>query len=416
MTLSLADALGILIAALGGAAVGLERQWSGHATGPTARFAGIRTFTLMGLLAGLGGWLWSNGLQVLTVVLLGGCAGLIVTAYVAASRVEVDGTTEVAAFVVLAAGVIAGMHELRLASATIAVTTLLLVEKSKLHSIVEHIDDASLRAAFRFAVMAVVILPLLPTGPYGPLGGVRPRQLWAMVLFFSGLSFAGYLARRAIGSHRGYPIAGMLGGIISSTNVTLSFARTSRKEAGIHVPLASGVMAASAVMCVRVMIATAVLNVAVSIRLLPYLVGPLVVAAFIAWFGVRRQKEPASGELAASNPLQFKLALQMAVLFQIVLFAVRWAQNTWGEPGVFVSAGVLGLTDVDALVVSMAKDTSAQLPAATAAPAIAIGVLSNTLLKLAVGMILGVKQFRKIVVIGLSAVAVACALSLLWLR
>src|SRR6516225_12218490 len=106
-------------------------------------------------------------------------------------------------FVVLAAGAIAGMHELRLASATIAITTLLLLEKSKLHSIVEHIDDASLRAAFRFAVMAVVILPLLPTGPYGPLGGVRPRQLWAMVLFFSGLSFAGYLARRAIGPNRG---------------------------------------------------------------------------------------------------------------------------------------------------------------------------------------------------------------------
>src|SRR6516225_3419867 len=288
--------------------------------------------------------------------------------------------------------------------------------KTKLHSIVEHIDDASLRAAFRFVVMAVVILPLLPTGPYGPLGGIRPRQLWAMVLFFSGLSFAGYLARRAIGSNRGYPIAGMLGGIISSTSVTLSFARASRKETGVGIPLASGVLAACAVMCVRVIFATAVLNLAVSIKLLPYLVGPLVVAAFIAWFGVRNQKEPASDEITPSNPLQFRLALQMAVLFQIVLFAVRWAQNTWGEPGVFISAGVLGLSDIDALVVSMAKDTGAQLPAATAATAIGVGVLSNTLLKLVIGMTMGAKQFRSVVAIGLSAVAVACALSLLWLR
>jgi len=264
--------------------------------------------------------------------------------------------------------------------------------------------------------MAVVILPLLPTGPYGPLGGIRPRQLWAMVLFFSGLSFAGYLARRAIGSNRGYPIAGMLGGIISSTSVTLSFARASRKETGVGIPLASGVLAACAVMCVRVIFATAVLNLAVSIKLLPYLVGPLVVAAFIAWFGVRNQKEPASDEITPSNPLQFRLALQMAVLFQIVLFAVRWAQNTWGEPGVFISAGVLGLSDIDALVVSMAKDTGAQLPAATAATAIGVGVLSNTLLKLVIGMTMGAKQFRSVVAIGLSAVAVACALSLLWLR
>jgi uncharacterized membrane protein (DUF4010 family) len=156
MTLELRDALGILIAALGGAAVGLERQWSGHASGPSARFAGIRTFTLLGLLAGLAGWLWTNDLRIVAAILLAGCAALIVAAYFAASRVEVDGTTEVAAFVVLAAGVIAGMHEMRLASAIIAITTLLLVEKSKLHSIVHRIDDASLRAGFRFAVMAVV--------------------------------------------------------------------------------------------------------------------------------------------------------------------------------------------------------------------------------------------------------------------
>lgn len=251
----------------------------------------------------------------------------------------------------------------------------------------------------------------------------RPRESAAtlghgFVLFrikFCGVPSAAVSGIPSWLSHRGYPIAGILGGMISSTNVTFSFARTSRREAGIGFPLASGVLAACAVMCVRVIVATVVLNVAVAIRLLPYLVGPLVVAALIAWFGIRKQKEPASDEVNTSNPLQFKMALQMVVLFQLVLFAVRWAQGTWGELGAFISAGVLGLTDIDALVVSMAKDTGAQLPAATAATAIAIGVLSNTLLKLAVGMIIGVKQFRKIVGFGLSAVAVACAVSIFWL-
>src|SRR5262245_28007765 len=157
MIVDLHDVLGLLIATLGGAAVGLERQWSGHATGQRARFAGIRTFTLLGLGAGVAGWLWSNGLQVFAAILVAGATALIVAAYVAASRVEVDGTTEVAAFVVLTAGLVAGMHEVRLASAMIALTTLLLVEKSRLHSLVRRIDDASLRAGFRFAVMAVVI-------------------------------------------------------------------------------------------------------------------------------------------------------------------------------------------------------------------------------------------------------------------
>jgi uncharacterized membrane protein (DUF4010 family) len=349
-------------------------------------------------------------------VLLAGTALLIVAAYVAASRVEVDGTTEVAAFVVLAAGVISGMHELRLASAAIALTTLLLVEKSRLHSIVKRIDDAGLRAGFRFAVMAVVILPILPTGPYGPLGGIRPRQLWAMVLFFSGISFVGYIARRSVGPNRGYPIAGMLGGIVSSTNVTWSFARASRSETDAATPLALGVVGASAVMCLRVLVATAVLNLPVSTALVPYLVAPFLAAALFAWWGIRKYKDATSVAEVPSNPLQFISALQMAVLFQVVLFVVRWAQGMWGETGIFLSAGVLGLTDVDALVVSIAKDAGTQLSIAAAARAITIGILANTLLKLSIGVLIGAKQFRRIVLLGLLAVALACAASLAWVN
>ena len=414
MVIELRDVLGILIAALGGAAVGLEREWSGHAAGSRARFAGIRTFTLLGLLAGIEGWLWSNGLHVLAALLLAGSAALIVAAYSAASRVEVDGTTEVAALVVLAAGVVAGMHELRLASATIAATTLLLVEKSRLHSLVERIDDVSLRAGFRFAVMAVVILPILPSGPFGPLGGIRPRELWAMVLFFSGLSFAGYIVRRSMGLERGYPIAGMLGGIVSSTNVTLSFARASRNEINAGIPLALGVIGASAVMCLRVLVATAILNPSVSLALIRFLIVPFCAAALIAWWGIRRYQGAPAAEIIASNPLQFTSALQMAILFQAVLFAVRWVQWTWGQAGVFVSAGALGLTDLDALVIAVSKDTGAQLSAAVAARAIAIGVATNTLLKLSIGTLFGVGQFKTIAIFGLLAVVFSCVASLAW--
>ena len=162
--------LGLLIAALGGTAVGLERQWSGHADGPEARFAGIRTFTMMGAVAGLSGWLWTAGLTVPAAILFAGAVTIVVAAYVAASRQDVDGTTEVAALVVLAAGFLAGTGAVRLASGIIALTCLLLVEKSRLHGLVRRIDDVGLRAAARFAVMALVVLPLLPEGP----GTVRP--------------------------------------------------------------------------------------------------------------------------------------------------------------------------------------------------------------------------------------------------
>ena len=90
---------------LGGLAVGIEREWSGKSSGPHARFAGLRTFTLLGIISTLSGWLWTSGLQGPAAILLAGAGALVVVAYAAASRRDVDGTTEVAAIVVLTAGV-----------------------------------------------------------------------------------------------------------------------------------------------------------------------------------------------------------------------------------------------------------------------------------------------------------------------
>ena len=108
MTLD-SELLGLVIATLGGTAIGLERQWSGHAEGPSARFGGLRTFTMLGAIAGVSGWLWILGVQAAAAALLAGAVIIIAVAYAAASRRDVDATTEVAALVVLAAGLLAGI-------------------------------------------------------------------------------------------------------------------------------------------------------------------------------------------------------------------------------------------------------------------------------------------------------------------
>ncbi|HSL24439.1 MAG TPA: DUF4010 domain-containing protein [Vicinamibacterales bacterium] len=390
------DVVGLLIATLGGAAVGLERQWSGHAEGPGARFAGIRTFTMLGALGGLSGWLWMTGVAAPAAILLAGTVTIVAAAYVAGSRQDIDGTTEVAALVVLAAGVLAGLGWIRLASAVIALTTLLLVEKSRLHALVRRVEEVGLRSGVRFAVMALVILPLLPAGPYGPLGGVRPRELWALVLFFSGLSFAGYVARRLVGPGHGYLVTGLLGGLVSSTNVTFTFARTSRIDLPMDRALAFGAVGANAVLYPRVLVATAILNPAVVGPLLPYVVPPALVAALAAALGARRSAETAAREMSQENPLQLGAALQMAVIFQVVLMAVELARRLWGTSGVMTSAAVLGLTDVDALTISMAKGIAETYSPAVAATAIAVGVLTNTAMKLALALFLGSRRFRAI--------------------
>ena len=410
------DLLGLFIATLGGTAVGLERQWSGHAVGGRARFAGIRTFTMLGGLGGLSGWLAIANLKAPAVVLLAGVVGIIVAAYVAGSRREVDGTTEVAAVVVVAAGVVAGLGAHRLASGIIALTSLLLVEKSRLHALVARIDDVDLRAGVRFAVMALVVLPLLPPGPYGPLGGVRPRELWALVLFFSALSFLGHIARRTVGPGRGYLIAGLLGGLVSSTNVTFTFARMSRSDGPTARALAFGAVAANAMLYPRVLIATAVLNTSLLPALAPYLLAPAVVAAAVAVIGIRQSRRDGAAVPEAGNPLQLMAALQMGLTFQVVLMLVSLLGGTWGDAGVFSSAAVLGLTDVDALTVAMAKGVAHTTSLGTAGVAIAVGVLSNTAMKLAVALFFGSGPFRKIVGGTLLLMLVAAAAALLWIR
>lgn len=404
-----ADLLGLLIATLGGTAVGLERQWSGHADGPEARFAGIRTFTLLGGLAGLSGWLWTAGLTAPAVVLLGAAAAITAAAYVAASRRDIDGTTEVAALVVMAAGVAAGTGAYRLASGVIAITSLLLVEKSRLHALATRIDDVGLRAGVRFAVMALVVLPLLPRGPYGPLGGVRPRELWALVLLFSGLSFGAYIARRIVGPGRGYFVTGLLGGLVSSTNVTFTFARTSRSDPVNARALAVGAVAGNAMLYPRVLVATAALNLPLLPLVLPYLVLPGLVAAAGATIGFRRTRSEGVPASTMVNPLQLTAALQMALVFQAVLMVVHFAGRTAGDAGVFGSATVLGLTDVDALTVSMARGVAQTVSLHTAAAAIALGVLSNTGMKLAVALTFGSPSFKRIAGGSLALMIVAAA-------
>jgi uncharacterized membrane protein (DUF4010 family) len=407
-----ADILGLAIAMLGGAAVGIERQWSGHAEGPEARFAGVRTFTMLGAIAGLSGLFWTAGMTVAAAILLAGAAGIVVAGYVAASGRDVDGTTEVAALVVLAAGVLAGIGAFRLSSGIIALTSLLLVEKSRVHALVERIDDVGLRAGVRFAVLALVVLPLLPQGPYGPLGGIRPRELWMLVLFFSGVSFLGHVARRLIGPGHGYLVTGLLGGLVSSTNVTITFARSSRIDPPLARQLALGAMAANAVVFPRVIIVTAALNAAVVPPLAPFLVLPGVVAASIAAWGARRSAETVGEGPPQQNPLQLGAALQMALMFQAVLMIVEFARRSWGESGVLTTAAVLGLTDVDALTLSMARGLARTDSVELAALAIAVGVLSNTVVKFMMAVVLGNERFRTIAGTGLLLVVVAAAVSL----
>lgn len=385
-----------------GLAVGIEREWSGHASGPAARFAGARTFLLLGLVGGAAGLLLDAGHELSAAALLLGAAALAVGAYVVVARRATedaaDGTTEAAALAVLGLAALAGRGLLPLAAGAGAVMVLALREKGTIHGFVRALDEMELRAALQFAVLALVLLPILPTGPYGPLGGIRPRELWIVVLLVSGLNFAGWVARRVVGVRRGTAVAGLLGGLISSTAVTLSFARQSRERPDDAPALALGAVGACTILLPRLLGLTLALRPALTAALLPFFVPPLLVGAGLLVLGLRRSGTTRTGEdpaPPARNPLRLGTAMLLALGFQAVLMVMVAVRQRFGHIGVLASAGLLGLTDMDALTLSMTRLAAEPDLVELAALAMALGVLANTALKLTVALALGDAHFRR---------------------
>ena len=402
----------IAVAILGGAAVGVERQRSGHATGTHARLGGIRTFTLLGTVGGIAGLLTGDGYALTAAVLEAGALALIVVGYFRASGKDIDATTEVAALAVLGSGTLAGLGYLSAAAALTTTTVLLLAEKTRLHRLVTRLDEATLQAAARFAVMSVVILPLLPEGPFGPAAGIRPRELWMLVLLFSGLSFAGVVAHRMVGA-AGYPLTGLLGGLVSSTSVTLTFARLSQTHASLRAPLATGVVAACTILFLRVAVVVALLNAAMLPTLAWYLAPPFLAGAVCLAIGWRSMRGVAVAASEPKNPLQFRAAIEMAALFQAVLFAVYFVRLWMGDPGLLAGGFILGLADVDALTLSMTRSSSTGTAIDVACRAILVGVVANSLMKAGIAMAIGHRRFAWQTALPLAAIAAAGAAMLL---
>ena len=405
----------LAIAGLIGLGVGLEREWSGHASGEHARFAGLRTFFLLGLVGGIAGLWLAEGNTIAGAIAIGGGMALAVAAYVVAARrpgADPDGTTEAAAIAVVAMGAVAGGGWLPLAAGAGSVVVLALVEKSRLHWLVRRVGERELRATLQFAVLALVVLPLLPRGPYGGVLEIRPRAIWSIALFLSALSFAGFLARRAVGASAGYTITGLLGGLISSTAVTLDFARTSRREPALSGALGYGVVGACTVLLPRVVVVSTVLNPGVGWRVGALLLPAALVGGALLWFARRLAPDTThAAESEETSPLRLQSAAQMAIVFQISLSVIALVLERFGGAGLFPTASALGLTDVDALTASMSR-INAGVSSEMAARAICVGVLANTGLKVAIAAGLGRGRFRRVAIGGLLALGLAVGMTL----
>lgn len=369
--------------------------------------AGARTFPIIALLgaaSALGasevGSAWPFAATVVTVGLL-----LAVGHFWQSKEREMGLTTEMAALVAFFTGALCYWGYVRLGAAIGVGTAVLLSLKVQTHALARTLSQEDVIATLKFAVITVIILPLLPQQGYGPapFNVLVPYNVWLMVVLISGISFLGYVLIKAVGPRRGVGLTGILGGLASSTAVTLSVAERSRDSTGLDRPFALAVLLAWAIMFIRVIVEVAIINPS----LLATVWGPIlgVCAASVAYCGYLYWRQPPDEQEEPEmvrNPFRLVPAITFGLLYAVILVLTNWAQSYFGDAGVYLSSLVAGLADVDAITLSMARlHGSGDLAAATATRAIVIAAAANTVLKGGIVALTGTSGLRRAVVPGL---------------
>ncbi|MCP4415153.1 MAG: MgtC/SapB family protein [Chloroflexi bacterium] len=371
-----------------GILVGLQREIASDEDDDQERkeFAGVRTFALMSLagctaafIADLMHQPWVFVGIVLPLVLL------ITAAYfITGSRGSVGMTTEIAAVVIILAGALCFWDQLAIAVAIGVVTTTLLSFKLELHGFAARLTQEDMVATLKFAIITAIILPILPNESFwaAPFDVLNPYKIWWMVVLISGIGFLGYVLIKLVGSRQGIGLTGFLGGLVSSTAVTLSFSQRSQKENQLAKSFAFAIIVAWTVMFIRVLVEVAITN----LPLLGVVWLPIAAAGIAGLaYGAYLYFAPRSGEtgdVAVSNPFELGPAITFGLLYGLILLAARAAHFYFGDTGVYLSSIISGLADVDAITLSMAElSNSGNLDLSTAARAIVLATMSNTVVK-----------------------------------
>ncbi len=401
-----------------GVLIGFERER--HAEGRDPTFGGLRTFVLCALLGALAGWLdapagtpWLlvAGLLVLCVML---AVGLILESRDDAG--EPGMTTEISALVTyLLGGAVTRGHAGVAVMLAIAVLALLAF-KQPLHGIVRAVDREDMIAGLKLLAASFIVLPLLPDSPIDPWGALNPYRLWLLVVLISTLSLVGYVAVRLLGPRRGFTLTGVFGGLVSSTAVTMSFARQSRHAPSLEGLVAMGTLLAWTIMLVRVVVEVMVVNRALLVTLAAPLAAMFVVSVIaVAWFAHAAGRHGTSGtaagrDLSLKNPFSLTSAINFALLFALVLLVVRFVQLYVPDEWLYAVAALAGATDVDAITLSVAGAARDGLAERLAVLSILVAVWSNTLAKCALVFVLGSHRVAaRLAIASVAAIAAGAA-------
>jgi len=413
--LDLAAIQNFAIAILIGALIGIERE---KRRDTEVTIGGIRTFVLLATLGAVGGYLsqrFDTIWPLLAIVTLGGAtvvAGFLIDADERKGPVGL--ITELAAIVVTVLAGLATLGQPALAVCLGIVVAALLAYKQPLHGLIDKIGWDDLFAGLRLLIASFIILPLLPDHTVDPWDALNPRKLWLLVVMISGLSMIGYVATRWLGPGRGTVISGLTGGLVSSTAATLAFSRQSKESGDEQAAqmLAIGTLIAWTVMFFRVL----VISFAVYPALLRELAVPMTAmglaclasAGFLLWRRRSDATRSQPGEIAISTPFTLTQATKFGLLFAMILLVVKIVGDLDLPGGLYVVAALAGLTDVDAISLSMAQHARGGATL-VATVAIVIATLANTAVKAGMAASIGSAGYRRLILAAAGLIAVAGA-------
>lgn len=403
--LSLTFLHGLIVSLSLGAIIGMVRQWADQQEHDGAEIAGIRTYGLWALVGCVAAYL--SDFQ--SVVVFPVTMAVIAIFLIASNFVEkapdrhLGLTSFTVALLTFFIGGLVYWGEFLAGIVITAAIMLLIATKPFFHDWTRRLTREDIYSIVQFAAVTGLILPLVPNQGYGYLNAFNPFSIWLMVVLISGLGFVGYVAMRLIGTKSGIALTGFAGGLASSTATTLALSRNSKADPALAPLLAVGIIIANTVMLARIAVIVAALHWDLFRQILvPFVLIALPGIAWTIWAVTRRKKETEVVTPQVKNPLSLKIAIKFALLYAVIVFLVKLTQEAGAEAGFIPIAFLSGLTDMDAISLSLANLVRDENILVTrAAQGIIIAALSNTLFKGAFALIAGHRELRKPILLGM---------------
>ncbi|MGL4541394.1 MAG: MgtC/SapB family protein [Polymorphobacter sp.] len=380
-----------------GLIIGTERGWQLRDEPSGNRVAGLRTYAIVGVIGGIAGMLAVDAampatMRWLAVAASAGVVAALVLGYRTLLRggdAGVSATGTIVSILTLMLGALATAGYATAAVVTAGVVTLLLSLRDSLHGWLHGLTPRDMRAAVQYVVIVCVIWPLLPDHAFGPYDAWNLRTLWLVVVFVTGLSFAGYVASKRLGTTRGTVAAAAIGATYSSTAVSAELARRLRAPGETIDVLRAGIAAATAVMALRVIVLAAVLVPVARLSFSAIMAPAAVFACGYALVAARHADAQDGKPMSARNPFDFWPAVGFAALIAAVIVLARWAIDQYGDSGLTTVVALTGFYDVDAAIIMLGNLPASTMPARAFGLLLALPVLINTLWKAAIVVTLG---------------------------